>query len=388
MESATRLRHLPHLDALRGLAALAVFYNHMLPALPGANYFGWSGVQLFFVLSGFLITRILLAERAEAERRGTRGPALLSFYLRRALRIFPVYYLCVLTLYVLKTPGMQKHLWYHLTYTYNFRLAAYEQEVSHVRHFWSLCVEEQFYLVWPFLVLFLPRRLLRPLMVLAALAAPVSRVWLALGLHDRFWLYMQPWCSLDCLALGGLLALVEARAGTDGLLHSGYVRACKWLGGVLALGYLYLSSRATALTIPAWFGPMDVIWIVGNSCLAVCFTYVVARSCNPPPGDWQRLLSMNWLRLSGKISYGLYVYHHIIINQYHLRVPPAANPVACAEVCLGVPLSYLAATLSWYAFERPILRLKDRFTQEKIRGWFQRPTHGEHRPMIESRKAA
>lgn len=370
MDGSQGLRHLPYLDAVRGLACLGVFYNHMLPACPGANYFGWAGVELFFVLSGFLITRILLAERAAAERAGSKGPALISFYCRRALRIFPTYYLSVFALVLLKAPGIKSHLWYHLTYTYNFRLGMYSLEPSHARHFWSLCVEEQFYLFWPILMLFVPRRRLVWLTFGVAVVAPCSRLWFALQHHERHWLHMLTCCSLDCLAFGALLAHVENRVGTHGLLRSRFVSACKWLGALLMLGYLYLSSRATALAFPAWFGSLDVVWIVGNTCLAVFFTYVVALSCVPPPGDWERVISMNWLRFTGRISYGLYVYHMILIYQWTYRVPAGKSPLACPEVVICLPVSMLLAIVSWYGLERPILRWKDRFAQERIREWW------------------
>jgi peptidoglycan/LPS O-acetylase OafA/YrhL len=378
-----RSRHLPYLDALRGLAIVGVIINHFIP-VPGALYCGWMGVELFFVLSGFLITRILIAERTEAERAGTRGSALISFYCRRALRIFPIYYLCVLGLLLLKTSGMKERIWYHLTYTSNFRLVLHPLEPNYVRHFWSLCVEEQFYLVWPFLMLFLPRRVLLPVMVGTVLVGPLSRLGFAMGHCDRLALYMLPWCSLDCLGMGGLLAFVESRVGTENLVRSGLVRGCKWVGFVLMIGFLYMSARTEPYVFLRWFGPMNAIWIVGNTCLAVFFAYLVALSCQPGEGDWKRLLSMNWLRFTGKISYGLYVYHLIVGGQFQMRVPLTAYPVTLPTVWIMIPLSYLVAIISWYALERPILGFKDYFTQARVRSWFgqgtpARPAEVEHR---------
>lgn len=116
------------------------------------------------------------------------------------------------------------------------------------------------------------------------------------------------------------------------------------------------------------------------------FTYLVARSCAPPAGDWQRLMEMRWLRYTGKISYGLYIYHLVLANQLHRFVKPTAYPMVWPDVWVSLPLSFLVATLSWYTLERPILRLKDFFTQERIRGWPRLPEVAE--PVTERRIAA
>lgn len=368
-----RLRHLPYLDALRGLAILGVLVNHLLP-LPGGLYYGWMGVELFFVLSGFLITRILLAERDDAEAAGTRGAALVSFYARRALRIFPIYYLSVFALYLLGAPGMRQHLPYYLSYTYNFCPLLMPNVPVGAPHFWSLCVEEQFYVLWPFLMLFVPRRFLPATMLAVALVAPGTRLVFALQHRSRLWLYLLSPCCLDCLAMGGLLAWAESRVGTERLVRSGVARACKFLGFPLMALFVYLAARRTPLLLPRWFGPeLDVVWVVGNTAQAIFFTYVVARSCDPGHGDWQRLLSLDGLRFMGKISYGLYVYHMILWARVLEPVWPKSSPVAVPTFWAGVPASFLVAVVSWYALERPILSLKDRFTQERVRRWFRRP---------------
>jgi peptidoglycan/LPS O-acetylase OafA/YrhL len=367
-----RVAHLPHLDGLRGIAILAVLISHLVP-VPGRFYLGWMGVQLFFVLSGFLITRILLAERADADRAGTPWSALISFYARRALRIFPIYYLCLLGLCLLRAQHLTDHLPYFLTYTYNIRRMLCPELPCCAEHFWSLSVEEQFYLAWPFLLLFVPRRFLLPTMITVALLAPATRLGLALQRHDRYWLSLLMPCSLDCLALGGMLAWVESRVGTEHLGRSWLARACAWLGCPSLLLFFYLAARVEPLHFRKWFGPgLDVIWVVGNTIQALFFTAAVARACDRRDGDWRRILSLDALRFTGKISYGLYVYHLILLQLAIRPLPVRSHLVVLPGAWLGLPLSFLVAAVSWYALEQPILRLKDRFTQERVRGWFRR----------------
>ena len=145
---AEALRYLPELDTLRALAVTGVIVHHYVPAHE-LGILAIGGVELFFVLSGFLITRLLLAARREVERgRQHRAAALGRFYARRALRIFPLYYLVVAVLAAVDLPPAREILPWLLTYTLNFHMAS-RGYVDHFAHFWTLAVEEQFYLVWP-----------------------------------------------------------------------------------------------------------------------------------------------------------------------------------------------------------------------------------------------
>jgi peptidoglycan/LPS O-acetylase OafA/YrhL len=162
----------PGLDGLRAIAVLMVFFFHhgLLP-------FGWIGVQAFFVLSGFLITGILVRARANTLQR-----YLINFYGRRLLRIFPLYF-TVIGLFTaavwlgFKAGGLQAGLPYAATYTYNiWHASRYFQHSKLITHFWSLCVEEQFYLVWPFIVFFVPPQKLRRMLLGIVIAGPCVRL--------------------------------------------------------------------------------------------------------------------------------------------------------------------------------------------------------------------
>ena len=169
-------RYFPHIQALRAVAVLGPVFVHLWPArVPLSAYtskvsgLGLLGVELFFVISGFLISGILLEARDGA---ATRLRVLGAFYARRVLRIFPVYWLTLVVLAALGIPGVGELFWLEFFYLTNFVIAHFEEWIGPTSHFWSLAVEEQFYLFWPLVILFLPRRALLPVMVLAVVAAP------------------------------------------------------------------------------------------------------------------------------------------------------------------------------------------------------------------------
>ena len=182
--------HLAGLDGLRAIAVGLVLLHHLVPLHrivphpPGTKVgnvvppLGYIGVSLFFVLSGFLITRILLAGRERVDAGHTTTPRLLgAFYVRRTLRIFPLYYATLLVLTLLDTGLVRDRIAWHATYTSNwlFSSAAAWSAGGSERHFWTLAVEEQFYLLWPWLMLLVPARLLPGALVLTFLAAPAWR---------------------------------------------------------------------------------------------------------------------------------------------------------------------------------------------------------------------
>src|SRR5689334_6993090 len=157
--AAPSLKYMPQLDALRALAVLAVMVHHFLPVdrfiPPDYITLGFLAVRLFFVLSGFLITGILLSYRSD-----TRDNALRRFYLRRVLRIFPIYYLTLFIALALQVRAIQLGAFWHLTYLSNYVAPFHPEWMGPASHFWTLAVEEQFYFVWPFIVLFVPRKYL------------------------------------------------------------------------------------------------------------------------------------------------------------------------------------------------------------------------------------
>lgn len=353
-DPARQVTYLPGLDGLRAIAVLLVLWAHVNPLLPG--YPAWllqlrflhdpgiQGVDLFFVLSGFLITRILLDERR-------RGLPLRWFLMRRLLRIFPIYYLLLAIVWVAR--GGAELPWCAV-YLSNFYF------VSHggggpLEHTWSLCIEEHFYLLWPPVVAFLPRRTaLRVLGFLVLPAAILTATVVALSVAPEQLYHCLHYVSpIRFLSLGSgcLMAFAEPAL----LAHRGRTRG---LGvGLLLLGAASSSSALIALPLALGHAPLldPRCWALPNlfsawllscgtvlCCLAAGRVSVFAALRLPP------------LRAIGRVSYGLYLYHWPIF-QWMRREPTTTVALAC------IGLSFAAATISYWLIERPILRFGARF---------------------------
>ncbi|HEY0009845.1 MAG TPA: acyltransferase, partial [Tepidisphaeraceae bacterium] len=243
------LPHLPQLDGVRAIAVLLVIWQHFVPAsaaVPGGPSWGAIGVGLFFTLSGFLITRILLNGRVKIEAGSTSlGRMLKQFYVRRFLRIFPLYYgvLGVLTLF--NVDHIRERIWWHLAYLTNIRFAYYPRGAEIERHLWSLSVEEQFYIFWPLMILLAPRKLLLPVMILAVAAAPVFRYYTyAPGFMVHEWMMFS---CLDLLGMGAILAILSAPQFGLSRWWNGFVETIGLIGIPLFFVYITLHSIVTPL---------------------------------------------------------------------------------------------------------------------------------------------
>jgi peptidoglycan/LPS O-acetylase OafA/YrhL len=324
------MRHMPQLDGLRAFAVMAVLVHHLfdpllLPGYRGPGDWGIAaicGVRLFFVLSGFLITGLLL-DAVDACRGGPRAVAMWRFYGRRALRIFPVYYL-VLAIALLVGPA------------------------DALSHFWSLCVEEQFYLFWPWIVLFAPRKHLKGYAVAMILIAPLFR-WFALATEmNGVAFYTLTPSSLDALGLGALLAI-----STNGRPASAELERHLRLTGVpIAVAGLllaFVSSWGRAVLLETFIA-LGFLWLVAGASRG--FAGVAGAFLNASP-----------VRYLGKISYGIYVYHLLVpyVLNWSLKTAgfaPLRKDLYGFAVYTAVTIA--VASCSWFALERPFNALKDR----------------------------
>jgi peptidoglycan/LPS O-acetylase OafA/YrhL len=364
-------RRLDALDGLRGLAALLVVTHNLLlvqtPTGPGSHLFvalldrGWIGVQLFFALSGFLITGILL---------DARGEALGRFFARRVLRIFPLYYATLLGVLVLLpalgalpasvrlNPALEAWFWVYLS---NW-VGPYVQGAGPFPHFWSLAVEEQFYLLWPFVVGRRTPRQVFALSLAVAVLGPLSRA-LLLGLgQPQETAYQFTVCRIDGLALGAAAAAAWRVDAWSDVLARLAPRLTAAAAAVLLLGAL----PTHAYRIFGWWPQ-----VLGYSALAAAFALWVLAIAAGGDGaaTWsQRLLRHPGLRRVGLYSYGLYVLHvplHLIVGVPLLARWGYGHPyptgVAVAYVAAGTLVSYALAVASYHLFEIHFLRLKDRF---------------------------
>jgi peptidoglycan/LPS O-acetylase OafA/YrhL len=334
------MKRIPQLDAVRGIAVLVVLlHNTDLGRYTGAvadN--GWMGVDLFFVLSGFLITGILLdTKNAEGYFR--------NFYARRALRIWPLYYCALFLMFVvipLVRPSEAHNVfdaksmpwWSYFVYLQNFLVAVPTRATGLLGVTWSLAVEEQFYLVWPLVVRFCNEATLRRIMITIICLDPVLRFVMS---HRGLNVYSNTFCRLDGLMWGGLLALLLRSRTFPRETHV----LTAWIALLIAAPLALITANR-------------VNWIVYSftAVASVSFVYVALNSKQ----KWlQAALSNRFLVYSGMISYGIYVLEKMPVDalkSLHWQGHPAAVlPVTTVA-------TYVLATLSWYLLERPVMTCK------------------------------
>ena len=330
----------PQLDGLRFVAFLLVFWFH---ARPGDTTWGPEGVRIFFTISGFLITRILL----DGESGDLRAD-LSRFYLRRTLRIFPLYYAVVAMLWasgLLPGPG-----WY-LTYTYNVRASYLHDWGGPVGHFWTLSVEEQFYVLYPVLLLLTPRRLRVPMLVGLLVGSKAFQAYAHSRLSIPWSGFLLPYCG-EFLLWGCLAGWVELKT-----------KPGRWEGPLsLAVGVaLLLTCRPGPVWLASGPGvPRILASLAGFGCGSALVVFGLWRTNQ----RWI-VFPMAWRPVAylGKISYGLYVYHLLVIERNWLDYLPESYLFRFRQPYGELGLTIVIAAVSWRFFERPINRLKDRLTR-------------------------
>ena len=366
---------MPTLDGLRGLGMLAVFVAHLVEygglsdsridrALMKLGLRGGYGVTMFFVLSGFLITGILLDAKAKPHY-------FRNFYARRSLRIFPLY-LAFLALVFLVVPAVftvssyyrtqvHEQAWYW-TYLTNIGVTAHgwAPGFQYFGHLWTLAVEEQFYLVWPLVVLLVRRTTLVPLCAVLVVAALVVRVVLMFAGHEVATDVLLP-ANLDALALGGLLA---AWARGPRPFPMPLVRRA---AVVATAGFVVVAAASAALPVTS-----EVTWSLQATFASFAFAAVILLSVlGGERHVLRRVLGHRAVREAGLMSYGFYVVHQpvlfLVVRGWHLDagvLPAVAGSRLPGLLVVGVVAFALSAALavaSWRWFERPILALKSRF---------------------------
>jgi len=366
--------HLPALDGLRGLAIAMVLVFHFVAQATatgrgealafGVLSYGLLGVDLFFVLSGFLITGILYDSRAE--------PGYFrSFYIRRALRIFPLYYgvLAVVFFVVPLFPGargsaivgLQAHQAWAWGYGINLYLALQGGWVlSYIEHFWSLAVEEHFYLVWPLVVWWLaprPRALMRTALAICAASVAMRVAASRAGVNPVALTVLTPF-QLDALCLGGFFAVWLRQP--EGVATARRLLAPMALVAVTALVADFAAHRATGL---------DLAWtraIRGGTFRVLFAALLLYAVLAPETSLVARFLRRPVMGMLGRYSYGLYVYHHFLSyyfvthgTEFALaRIVGSHLLAVILQAAGGITLSLAMAWASYEGFERHFLALK------------------------------
>jgi peptidoglycan/LPS O-acetylase OafA/YrhL len=348
----------PQLDALRAFAVLAVMLAHFSPTIQAfAPELGFAGVRLFFVLSGFLITGILLRCRERiAAGTSPAGFQLQQFYLRRALRILPAFYATLFVAAALQMGSARPTFWWHFFYASNFLLALRGTWLDLVTHFWSLAVEEQFYLIWPWLVLFVSPRRLPLLIVFGGVLGPLTRlITLSFAPGNLIAATVLTPACFDQLGAGALLAWLWHTRDFGATRQVWFSR-----GGLILL--------VTIVPILLLLPP-DTGWsiVLGPVVQAVAFAALIDGAARGFSGVTGAVLTWRPLLWTGQISYGLYLLHNFShwwaprIMRQLTRYRQAYFASEILHVLYLTGLSFAAAALSWYLLERPLNRLKSHF---------------------------
>ncbi len=358
--------YIASLDFLRGIAVTLVVLFHS-----GLLTVGWLGVPVFFSLSGFLITRGLLRSKADSD--GTRT-YFSRFYRNRIFRIFPLYFFLIIFLtlisFIVDLPGYTSWMWVILsTFSTNFvTLATGQRPEGVVIHFWSLAVEEQFYLVWPLIVWSLSNARLKYLLWILILVTPLGRWVIAAslpasidGLNRGNILYTLPSSHLDSLAVGALLALEEFSNQLHLVTKKLFCATLIFIGAHVFTVYNYWDvpfSNTFIISVPERLIFTGAhIWFL--SIIATVCGIVITR-CVQRKHHMEFLIGKCFIRL-GKVSYSLYLLHVpirlFIVSFFSI---PLTIEDRFLVLVMYAPLSYCLAELSYRWIELPFLRLKDR----------------------------
>jgi peptidoglycan/LPS O-acetylase OafA/YrhL len=373
--STNNLTRIPELDGVRGLAVLLVLIVHIIPYNPvlvdlpfpelihALSHMGWIGVDVFFVLSGFLITSILLQTRdGDGYYR--------NFYARRALRIFPLYYLTITIVFIVViifSPDQKNEVLYNLPWYYlyvsNWGFSfLYLEDPFAIGLAWSLAIEEQFYLVWPLIV----HRLNSRKLVLLSLILIISSLFVRIVLPQ---LYISPtidygelfyhatFTRLDSLILGALIAMMYQLEFWKKLL--GILATPTFIISLFAIYYLVSINPIS----PLWDNPP--MYIYGFTFIALAAGgLIVMLTTYPEESLLRKLFRIRLLSFFGKYSYAIYLFHRIpilFLDRYFNENAILGYQGWLLFNVLALLIPVIMAVISWEVFENPILKFKKYF---------------------------
>ena len=354
------------LDGLRGLAILFVVVWHYVACLftppPGTLAYqlviplriAWSGVDLFFVLSGFLIGGILLDAR-------TSPRFFTTFYMRRFHRIFPLYYAWLAIFYVVQATPIGKHdlqslfnhdfpAWCYPLYLQNFFMSIRQRfGAGWLGVTWSLAVEEQFYLLLPLAVRFLKTGTLVKFVIAAILTAPVIRLALFASGNEYFGPYTLLPCRADALGCGVLCAIFLRRPAV-----------WAWVAANRRNIYHAMAALSCCVAFLWWHSLGRIMYSVGFTWLALFYCSWLVVSIVRPDPVVRFILNGRFLQQLGTLAYGVYIFHQPVNDLLHaliLHAPPVVHdPSTLGVTALAAAATFLLAKLSWRYFEKPLIK--------------------------------
>ncbi|MEO8762976.1 MAG: acyltransferase [Ginsengibacter sp.] len=353
-------KHIPQLDGIRGMAILLVISYHYLGSIPLFS-FGWCGVDLFFVLSGYLITSRLL------DLQNQKNP-LIKFYTNRALRILPLYYLTLIIFYAGFNLLVNNENFYLFRF-YNYNWASFALffqnwtlihytgvKENYLNHFWSLAIEEQFYLIWPFfLYKFRGKKFFYSLVFIIILLIIITRTFIYMqysGSDEYTHFFCNTFCRMDAFLTGGCLLLLQKN-----------IHAKQFI-------LLYVAAFIAIVFGIYFTGNADVsnpfISTVGFTLIAIAFAGLIDAATGNSGSLIAILFNFRWLRFTGKISYGLYIFHWMILilldarlQQWMLRFTYFNNQAArVVSLLICLSISYIISVISYFYFEMYFLKRK------------------------------
>jgi len=357
MEKSTVLSYNKQIDGLRSFAVLGVlvchfihFENVFVSRLP----FG-QGVNLFFVISGYLITKMLLIHKEKVLENVTSVKDVLkSFYFRRSLRIFPIYYLTIFFLLLINFQNT-KDVWLWLvSYTTNFYISIdHHPYIGSFNHLWSLAVEEQFYLIWPFIILFIPKKHIEKVIISIILLSLLFKIFYYQFLGYSTAINASTIACADSLGFGALIAYWS-------LYRESFLNRISKFKFIIFLSFLPF------FYFMIYPRENDFIAITGNNFLYSIFAFaIVIKASQMQFTSLAKIVLENKLAVHlGKISYGIYLYHFFMPDFYNQMIdlfPGYFSPESSLKTAFLFLSSIAFAEISWHLIEKPIMKIKNRF---------------------------
>jgi peptidoglycan/LPS O-acetylase OafA/YrhL len=347
-----RSRGIPSLDGIRALAILCVIWGHGVATLPQSNLVvqlrrflpeGYFGVQIFFVLSGFLITTLLLREGAKTGRISLGG-----FYRRRAYRILPALYAFLLVVLALALFGLIDGIgWQDFLASGLFIRDYFDIDGTWwIGHTWSLSVEEQFYIIWPLLVILLPRRTAIRVLLIGVVASPFIRIATYLTPHGNLQIAQMFHTRADALMIGCLIAFMLGNERFEQIVQAAMRRHLGWI----AIAWFPLSWFMTSMFSGVW------LYTFGYLGDALAVGAVMIWMMNRPESAFGKFLNWKPIVHIGLISYSLYLWQQMFMTRHNQSVFGGLS-------VLGLLALLVCAELSYQVVEQPFLRLRVRRSQ-------------------------
>lgn len=350
------MQYFKQLDSFRFFAAFLVLVAHWLHFLPGLEKFklGFIGVDFFFVISGFLITAKLLSYQTSVESQQLKtGTVLKSFFIRRTLRIFPLYYLIVIFGTLFNDGLIREALPWNLTYTSNFFFIQQQEWTSLFSHFWSLSVEEHFYLFWPFLILLFRRKYFLIYTGILILTAFLFRSY-AISNHDIMSARIHTISCLDMFMFGGILAFfkLDYRTSFDKFFSKDSVKY-----GILLSFFLFYAA------IVYYHSSTQLVWVYYRLIMGALYAGIIGLLTIGFKGPVGNFFENKWLVLGGALSYAIYVIHSFIPGLL-LEIKKLQLPIFVEFISYFICTILLSYLLHRF-FEEPVRKLGDKFKLEK-----------------------